>query len=148
VTVSIWAALAAAYGYSTVRSKLMLPPTGDTYAHTVGFQVLSFLWLKLPGLVVVLVVTLLIHAFVTGIRASSLSPSGKRLLSTTLWLGVAATLMAAIWFVGTDSTPLNPYFQRNEQMALRFLTVRLPVVGLVLGAILAAQYRWLSRGAS
>lgn len=146
--IGIWAFLTGLYAYSTVSSKLSLPPTGDLYAHTLSFQVFQFAYFKLLAMVLLLAFALATQVVLARVSRIALGSRAKRLLRTTLWLGAGFTLLAALWHNATATTPYNPYFQRDEQLALQFMATRLPLVGLLVGVVLAAEWRWLSRGAS
>ena len=50
-----------AYAWHSITTILAGPPTGDAYAHTLSFQIISFLWFKFPVCVGVLIVFFVIE---------------------------------------------------------------------------------------
>jgi hypothetical protein len=147
-TIVIWSFLVGVYGVATVASKLSLPPSGDTYAHTPGFQVLQFVAFKLPAMLSVLVASLAVVVTLWQVARSPLATSEKRRLRASLSIGMGLFVVAALWHNAIATTLYNPYFQRDEQLALQFLTHWAPVFYLAVGVALAAQYWWLNRRAS
>jgi len=147
VAVLLWLLLAVSYGYATVSSKLALPPTPELYVHTVGFQVLQFVYFKLPALSVLLGVVLAAQFFLAQIRRSLLPPHSKKLLRFSLGVAVAVLFVTAGWYNLASSIAYNPYFQRDEQLALAFLGSWVPGLSILMAGVLVAEYQWLRKKA-
>ena len=148
VTIGIWGMLTGLYAVTTISSKLALPPSGDTYANTFSYQLLQFVVFKMPALIALLAAALTTQIFMFRIKRERFNSRAKNILRVTLWAGLGFTLLIAAWHNATANTPFNPYFQRDEQLALEYAITLMPICLLLVGLVLAAEWRWLPRRAS
>lgn len=147
VTSLLWLIAAAAYAYATVEAKLALPPGGDTYAHTVSFQVISFIAFKGPSLLCLLGVSMACAVFLARLRTSDLSARATVVMRATFWSLVGAAVAALPWAISRPVVDYNPYFWPAEQQVLGFMMTWLPGLAVVGALILAMEYRWLRQAA-
>jgi hypothetical protein len=141
LTVLFWAVLTVGYGYATVSTKLALPETPESYANGVGFQVWQFIYFKLPGLLILLLLALSTQLFLEKLRRSQLPSWGRKLLRYSLVAGIGMALLFAVWHSTSFTTTYNPYFEPEEQVALHFITSWLPLLAIVMVGILVSEYR-------
>jgi hypothetical protein len=141
--IGFWLLATVVYGYTTVSSKLALPPSGDLYAHTATYQALSFVLLKLPALLSVLVVLLAFQVMFSHARQSRVSPGGMRLFLGTVLIGTILLIGSLVHYVMTAAVEWNPWFQRDEQLVLAFMLARLPLIAFLLLLVLVGELRWL-----
>ena len=149
VVIALWVVLVTGYGYATVSAKLALPPSPELYTNSAGFQALSFVFAKVPALVVLLFTVLGFQVlFLHAQPPPTISLSGRRLMRRTLYLGIAVICALLMWFMFTTDVQYNPWFQYDEQLVLHFLKTRLPIYAVVLALVLSGELWWLRSRAS
>ena len=144
VVIALWVVATVAYGYATVSAKLALPPSSDLYANTAGFQAFEFVLGKVPALLILLFTTLAFQFLFLHAEPPPVLPAfGRRLLSVTLYSGIAIAIGLLVQFMLVADVPYNPWYQRDEQLLLQFLLTRLPAVAAVVAVTLGAELWWL-----
>ncbi|HYV18755.1 MAG TPA: hypothetical protein VFC25_06980 [Verrucomicrobiae bacterium] len=143
ILIAVWFVTVVVYGYITVRAKLALPPSGDLYANTWSFQALSFVAFKLPALVALLLVVLAFRVLFSRARASLVNPGAIRLFRSTAFVGIILLAGSLAHYIMTATVEWNPWYQREEQLVLRFMLARLPLLAVTLLLVLGGEIRWL-----